>query len=236
VLSTRSASPESKRERTRLPWEEISQAVRPWIPFTALNTVWRHLDKEGQSILDVGCGKGRPMAFVNRRHRFFAVGIDIFRPYLLEARALASYDALVQGDVRCPPFRARSFDIVLLLEILEHLERAEGLALIKVVEQIARRQVLITRPVGHHQQHEYDGNPWQEHRHIWAPRELRALGYRAYGHGLRNLGGLSGVQSPLPRPLRPVADFLWVAAGPPTHLRPEWAGNMVCVKWLAREL
>ena len=43
MLSTRSASPESKRERTRLPWEEIRQAVRPWIPFTALNTVWRHL-------------------------------------------------------------------------------------------------------------------------------------------------------------------------------------------------
>jgi SAM-dependent methyltransferase len=193
------------------------------------------MDKESKNILDVGCGKGRPMAFLNRRHRFFAVGIDIFRPYLLEAKALAAYDVLVQGDVRCFPFRSHSFDTVLLIEILEHLERAEGLALIQAVEQIARRQVLITTPVGHYEQHEYDSNPWQEHRHIWGPRELRALGYRVYGHGLRNLGGLSGVQSRLPRPLRPVVDFLWVAAGPLAHLRPEWAGNMVAVKRMDRE-
>lgn len=235
MLSTRSASQTSKRGQTTLSLEGITQAVRPWIPFTALNTVWRCLDKESRSILDVGCGQGRPMVFLNRRHRFLAVGIDIFRPYLREAGALSAYDALVQGDARYLPFRPRSFDIVLLIEILEHLERAEGLALIKVLEQIARRQVLISTPVGQHEQHEYDSNPWQEHRHIWEPQQLRALGYRVYGHGLRNLGGLSGLQSPLPRHLRPVMDFLWVAAGPLTHLRPEWAGNVVCVKRIGQE-
>jgi SAM-dependent methyltransferase len=188
------------------------------------------LDRKSKDILDAGCGKGQPIAFLNRRHRLFAVGIDMFRPYLLEARALAAYDDLVQGDVRCLPFRPRSFDIVLLMEILEHLERAEGLTVIKVVEQIARRQVLISTPVGQHEQHEYDRNPSQEHRHIWEPQELRALGYRVYGHGLRNLGGLSGVQSPLPPPLRPIVDFLWVAIGPLSHFKPEWAGNMVAVK------
>lgn len=219
----------------RLSWEQISQAVRPRIPFTALNTVSRHLDKESKSILDVGCGKGRPVAFLNRRRRFFAMGIDIFRPYLLEARALAAHDVLVQGDVRFLPLRPRSFDIVLLEEVLEHLERAEGLALIEVMEQIARRQVFITTPVGHHQQHEYDGNPWQEHRHIWEPDELRALGYRVYGQGLRNLGGLSGVQSPLPRPLRLAVNFLWVTAGLLTHFRPEWAGSMVAIKRVGSE-
>lgn len=235
MSSTRSASPKSKRRQTQLSWEGIGQAVRPRIPFTALNTVWRRLDKESKSILDVGCGKGQPMAFLNRQHAFFAVGIDGFRPYLLEAEALAAYDALVQGDVRHLPFRARSFDIVLLMEVLEHLERAEGLVLIKTMEQIARRQVVISTPVGEHEQLEYDGNPWQEHRHIWGPRELRALGYRVYGHGLRNLGGLSGVQSPLPPPLRPVVDFLWVAAGLVTSRKAEWAGNMVAVKRIGRE-
>ncbi len=215
-------------------WGDISQTVRPWIPFTALNTVWQCLDKDARSILDVACGKGQPLAFLNRHQRYLAVGIDIFRPCLLEARSLAAYDALVQGDVRHLPFRARSYDTVLLIEVLEHLDGGEGLALIKAVEEIARRQVLISTPVGHHEQHEYDGNPWQEHRHIWEPQQLRALGYRVYGHGIRNLGGLSGVQSPLPRPLRPVADFLWVAAGPLSRLRPEWAGNMVAVKKIGR--
>lgn len=130
-----------------LSWERISRTLRPWVPFTALNTVWRLLDKEATSVLDVGCGKGRPMAFLNQGRRFLAVGIDVFRPYLVEARAVGAYDALVQGDVRCLPFRLRSFDTVLLVEILEHLERTEGLALI---EAVARQQLLtksLARPV-----------------------------------------------------------------------------------------
>jgi hypothetical protein len=39
-------------------WEAVSQSVRPWLPFTALNTVWRHLDRRARTALDVGCGKG----------------------------------------------------------------------------------------------------------------------------------------------------------------------------------
>lgn len=52
-----------------------------WANWRTIRPVWRRLDKESKSILDVGCGKGRPMAFLNRRHRFFAVGIDIFAAF-----------------------------------------------------------------------------------------------------------------------------------------------------------
>jgi 2-polyprenyl-3-methyl-5-hydroxy-6-metoxy-1,4-benzoquinol methylase len=38
-------------------WEAVSQSVRSWLPFTALNTVWRHLDRRAKAVLDVGCGK-----------------------------------------------------------------------------------------------------------------------------------------------------------------------------------
>lgn len=215
-------------------WEDISHAVRPRVPFTALNTVWRHIDKDTASVLDVGCGRGRPMAFLNRDRRFSAVGFDIFTPYLREARSLGVYDALVQGDVRALPFAPRSFDVVIMSEVLEHLGEEEGLTLVASLETIARKQVIITTPVGNHPQHEYDGNPWQEHQHIWEPHRLRTLGYRVFGHGLRNMGGLSGVQSPLPAPLKPLVDLLWVAAGPVIYHKPEWGGSMVGVKQLAR--
>lgn len=229
---TAEESPKRKQGGRRLSWEELSQAFRPCVPFTALNTVWRYLDGEAKSILDVGCGRGRPMAFLNRNRRLLAVGVDAFFPYLQEARALGVYAALVLADARNLPFRPQSFDVVLMMEVLEHLDRPDGVALLAAAEEIAIRQVIITTPVGHYEQHEYDGNPLQEHRHIWEPGQLRALGYRVYGHGLRNLGGLSGVQSPLPRALRPLVDVLWVAAGLVTRRRPDWAGNVVAVKRL----
>jgi predicted SAM-dependent methyltransferase len=138
------------------------------------------------------------MAMLNRGRKYSVVGVDVFSPYLMEAQRRRAYAALVRADVRRLPFRARSFDVVLMMEVLEHLDKDEGLALIQDAEKIACRQVIITTPVGSHEQDEYDGNPYQKHRHIWKPAQLRALGYRIYGHGIRGLGRLSGVQSPLP--------------------------------------
>lgn len=215
-------------------WEKISQAMRPRVPFTALNTVWHHLDRDAKTILDVGCGKGGPMAFIRGRRQVYAVGMDIFEPYLRECQRRKSHDALVRCDVRQAPFRPKSFDVVLCMEVLEHLTEEEGLAMLHSLEGLSRRQVIITTPAGHHEQHGYDSNPWQEHKHIWKPEQLERLGYRVYGHGLRNLGGLSGVQSPLPRPLRPLVDLAWIAAGPFPRILPQLAGNMVAIKRMGR--
>lgn len=216
-------------------WEgiyKLEQRIRPYLPFTAFNTVWRLLDKKSHSLLDVGCGQGKPAQFLKSKRKLFMVGVDIFLPYLREAQRQGSHDAYVLGDVCHLPFRPKSFDVVLGMEVLEHLDREEGLSLIKAMEQIARRQVLITTPVGTHKQGPYDGNPYQEHKHIWQPNELKQLGYKVRGHGARNIGGMSGVQSPLPKLLRPLMDMLWVIAGPVTYFLPSLSGDIVAVKKL----
>jgi 16S rRNA G527 N7-methylase RsmG len=60
--------------------ERLSLRLRPLMPLTALNTCWRFLDKSAQSTLDVGCGKGAPMKFINRAINFYMLGLDIFKP------------------------------------------------------------------------------------------------------------------------------------------------------------
>ena len=100
--------------------------LRGYIPFTNWNLVWRHLEKKAESILDVGCGTGKPMRFLNRHGRFVTVGIDGFEPSLEQCRRDGSHDTLVLGDIRPLPFNEKSFDIVLCLQALEHLEKKDG--------------------------------------------------------------------------------------------------------------
>jgi ubiquinone/menaquinone biosynthesis C-methylase UbiE len=176
-------------------FNNLKQKARPYIPFTALNTVWRHIDSGSKTMLDVGCGKGEPAKFINRKGRYFAVGLDAFEPYLRQCRKDRIHNAYVQGDVRHLPFADKSFDVVICLEVLEHLEREDGEKLLKELERVAKRQVILSTPVGKYKQDVFDGNPHQEHKHIWNPAEMKEKGYRVKGIGLKNLGGKAGVES-----------------------------------------
>jgi len=167
--------------------KNFTQKLRPYVPLTALNTVWRHLDKSGQSILDVGCGKGEVMKFINRHRKFHAIGVDIFEPYLQECQKLSCYDNIILADVRTLPFESKSFDIVLCMEVLEHLEKDDGEKLLHELDRVARRQILLSTPVSKYEQHTLDGNPDQEHKFIWHADELRQRGYRVKGMGIKGL-------------------------------------------------
>jgi SAM-dependent methyltransferase len=212
------------------------RGLRSFLPLPSWWTISKHLDKGGKSLLDVGCGRGGPIEFINRKRRLFSVGADIFQPYLLHCRAAGFYDDLVRCDVRFLPFGSGTFDIVLCSEVLEHLQPHEAAHLIADMEERARRQVIITAPVGHCHQEEYDGNPYQAHRSAWTPEDFRQLGYAVRGSGLRGMGGLVAQEtSPLPEWLRLVANAVWMLGTPFSYYFPRIGGNMVCIKNLDRQ-
>lgn len=211
-------------------FSNLKQQARPYIPFTSLNTVWRHLDATNKTMLDVGCGKGRPLKFINRKDNYFAVGFDAFKPYLSECQKDKIHGAFVRGDVRFLPFADRSFDIVICLEVLEHLERTDGQKLLQELERVAVKQVILSTPVGKYQQGVFDGNPYQGHKYIWSPAEMKEKGYKVKGAGLRNLGGKAGVESRHSLPVQLLVNILWIVTGLFTYYFPNMAGDMVCIK------
>jgi hypothetical protein len=78
-------------------------------------------------------------------------------------------------------FRPRAVDAVVMLEVLEHLPKSGGLALLDRAESWARKRVILSTPNGFVPQAPLEGNPYQAHRSGWEVEELRHRGYRAYG-------------------------------------------------------
>ncbi|MBT9139998.1 MAG: hypothetical protein DDT30_00570 [Dehalococcoidia bacterium] len=207
----------------------VALKLRPYILFTSMNTILRGLNRRTRSILDVGCGKGEPMRFINKTKRFYVVGVDIFEPYLKESKRGKIYDDYVLGDVRSLPFRLKSFDTCLCLQVLEHLEKKEAKKFLKSIEKISRHQVIISVPNDVCKQQPYDGNPWQAHKSTWTPAEMKRLGYTVRGHGLP-----IPLSNKIQAIIGPLA-YLQIIIGPLVYLFPRLAGNMVCWKRCSSE-
>jgi 2-polyprenyl-3-methyl-5-hydroxy-6-metoxy-1,4-benzoquinol methylase len=100
------------------------------------------LDRNAQSCLDVGCGRG-PFKFIQG---FYSVGCNINQPSLIKAGKKGYYDNLVRCDVRQLPFKPKFFDIAICVEVIEHLDKAGGIELLEQMEEIASRRVIVMIP------------------------------------------------------------------------------------------
>ena len=138
-----------------------------------------------QSVLDIGCGTGELMAQVNKGG-FYAVGVDLFKPYLKMAKEKHAHNEFVKGDIETLEFKPKSFDAVMAIDIIEHLEKEKGTILINKMKSWARKKVLLITPNGYVSQHEYDANPYQIHKSGWTVNEMKEFGFKTYG-----IGGLS---------------------------------------------
>ena len=132
------------------------------------------------TVLDVGCGLSLKSQYIEADIR---VGIDIYRPFLERIEAEVPYVAINADAMELDRlFLPRSFDLVLVLDVLEHLEKSDGLRLLEMAEKIARVAVIVETPKGYIPQNidvwGYDGHTYQTHRCGWEPQEFINRGYQ----------------------------------------------------------
>jgi len=153
-----------------------------WIE-TAAHKILR---EEPQSVLDIGFGFGmggmvaREYADIwqlrIQRHewRTRIDGIEIFAPYLMRHQRHL-YDNIHVGDALelLPEFG--HYDLVLCIDVLEHLAKPDGLRLLELIAEHATH-FLVSTPAEFFPQTGFKGNEAERHLAFWTAAELAAYG------------------------------------------------------------
>jgi ubiquinone/menaquinone biosynthesis C-methylase UbiE len=183
-------------------------------------------------LLDVGCGERSPLHLFSREIPR-TVGVDAHGPSLEASRRAGIHTDYVQTDVTGigERFEPRSFDCVVLLDVIEHLSKEDGERMLEAMERIARRKVIVFTPNGLLPQPPEPGNPLQEHISGWTAEEMRRRGYEVTG-----IAGWKPLRGPYVKPRwRPHAAWERIALLTERRYesRPDDAFQILCVKRLA---
>lgn len=179
------------------------------------------------TLLDVGCGARSPIIHFSKRPKG-SIGVDGFDPSLEKSKALGIHEQYQKIDVTRvrDHFAENSIEVVCALDLIEHLEKEQGLKFLSDLESVASKRVVIVTPTGFLPQAEFDGNSYQRHISGWDPEEMRKLGYKIYG--IRGWKPLRGEYARFTVPVigRILSDLTQFY----TKKHPEHAFQMLCIK------
>lgn len=141
-------------------------------------------EARARTVADFGAGPGETAIARQILSLPFArlVSVEPFGPYLerLERKhSRAAVHEIFRERIEnvfdeIPP---GEIDVALLVDVLEHFERAKALDLLVRLETWARLGVMIFVPLGRVPQEALDGNELQRHRSVWNAATLARLGY-----------------------------------------------------------
>lgn len=150
---------------------------------------------DGDRVLDLGCGFGKwgtllKSCWFDTAHHTaterlapaFVAGLDRHRPNLARLRGRDEYHGLAQGDACRLPFADKSFDVVLAVELIEHLMEEEGMQLLQEMQRVAKKSVILSTPQ-YPERRAGNANPYEWHRSIWTIAKLRTQGFVVHGVG-----------------------------------------------------
>jgi len=120
-------------------------------------------------VLDVGCGTG---LVLNALRRYEPIGID-FSPLALQFSHRRGARNLVRGDVTELPFASNSMDLILALDLMEHIKDHR-----RLTDEFFR----VLRPGG------YLMATVPAHKFLWSDHDIALHHFRRYSHqGFRRL-------------------------------------------------
>jgi len=99
-------------------------------------------------------------------------GIEVCREYITPLQRYL-YDEIFIGRAEDIVTNLGDYDLIYLGDVIEHFEKSNGQQLLDVLFKKARLGVLIVTPVGEYEQKGIECNPYEEHKSIWSPADLK---------------------------------------------------------------
>ena len=109
-------------------------------------------------MLDIGCGSGTYSKLFPESEWD---GVEVWSPYIEKYNLRGLYKNLYVEDARTWEPSA-IYDVAIAGDVLEHMTATEAVALVSKLKQCAKT-VIISIPIGHYPQDEYEGNPYEAH-------------------------------------------------------------------------
>lgn len=164
-----------------------------WVSKNELTAAAMAAMEPTEVLLDIGCGivpqnYVRPLVHIccEPYAEYVATLQDKISTMASRDRSYVVLNMGWDGAVRY--FPEKSVDTVILVDVIEHLEKEEGRALLRQTEKLARQQVIIFTPLGFMPQHHADGKDawglsgadWQEHKSGWLPEDFEGEDWRFF--------------------------------------------------------
>ncbi len=134
-------------------------------------------------VLDIGPGV-RPQTFFTPKVHMCIEPFAQYRKIIKPLFPNRSHAIFLKGDglESMKSLDDNSVDSVFMIDIIEHLEKEDGLQLLKEADRVARKQIIIFTPLGFYPMHfkekdqkdawGLDGNDFQEHKSGWLPEDF----------------------------------------------------------------
>lgn len=155
-----------------------------------LPLMFANLDVEKISVLDLGCGTYSSPLSTQMRDLPFArlVSVDNHLPTIrkLELQIKSKPFATKNHITRIRDARAHvaiaqnnAYDIILIMDMLEHLIKSEGVSLLEDCKRVASKGIMVWLPLGDCPEdfEELGENLSQMHKSSWAVKDLEKLGF-----------------------------------------------------------
>ncbi len=135
-------------------------------------------DKQPETFLDIGMGYGELGKIAKTvLPDIELTGVEIFLPYLVHERSnVKLYKTVVLGDMRELIGKLWAHDVIIAFDVIEHMHREDGLAVIDYLRALANFGLLVSVPIKLYPQGAVNGNAAEEHLDQWSVQEMQAIG------------------------------------------------------------
>lgn len=137
------------------------------------------------SILDIGVGFGKYgvlyrevlelpyMRYHKKQWKVIIHGIEVFQSYHNPIYDFA-YDQIFYGNVKNLIGNMLKYDVITLIDVLEHFEKEEGKLLVDELLKHCAKALIISTPLVPAPQEEYLGNSFEVHKSSWSREDFKA--------------------------------------------------------------